>query len=384
MNKEHVMEMLTILRDVSRIMNHLGTLMCDHFKNVTNISEIVDVVCEGAYTLTYIKAALERHGVSEKEMKESEWLIKLFSTSVDNFCAINVVICAQFDDCEELWNEIDAIRDYPFDREIDIDHVMKGLERVMKNEIRDEIRKQLGDDYDVRCMEISGNNGTVKNGFGIRRKGSDVETIKYGDNADAIVESYRHQWVPPTNPIDANDILENVIPQLVNYDKNKEALKDRPHRRIADLALQYRCNVKAAGGTFIITNNLGFLEAELYRAALKNCEDEWKLSSLSTVLGFNSGLDVMVGTNKRNYYGAAIVISDKHMEKLNNMYPNGYYIIPSSIHEILVVPKDIVNAKDIVQMVKDINASEVSPDEVLGENIYEYKNGKLEVVYVGA
>ena len=67
MNKEHVMEMLETLREASKIMNHLGTLMCDHFKDVTSISEVVDRICKEAYTLAYEKQHL--NGMEHQKRK---------------------------------------------------------------------------------------------------------------------------------------------------------------------------------------------------------------------------------------------------------------------------------------------------------------------------
>ena len=49
------------------------------------------------------------------------------------------------------------------------------------------------------------------------------------------------------------------------------------------------------------------------------------------------------------------------------------YVIPSSVDETLIVPKRYVDDLEGLQkMVRDINASEVRPEDQLSNNIYEY------------
>ena len=50
-----------------------------------------------------------------------------------------------------------------------------------------------------------------------------------------------------------------------------------------------------------------------------------------------------------------------------------YYVLPSSIHETIIVPKNAsMNATELKNMVMEINGKEVSPDEVLTDSVYEY------------
>ena len=49
------------------------------------------------------------------------------------------------------------------------------------------------------------------------------------------------------------------------------------------------------------------------------------------------------------------------------------YVIPSSVHETLIVPKTYVDDLEGLQkMVRDINEREVRPEDQLSNNIYEY------------
>lgn len=55
--------------------------------------------------------------------------------------------------------------------------------------------------------------------------------------------------------------------------------------------------------------------------------------------------------------------------------------MPSSIHEVLVVPASSMNATDLKQMVREVNDTEVSEQEILGYSVYRYnrKTGAVEV-----
>ena len=48
-----------------------------------------------------------------------------------------------------------------------------------------------------------------------------------------------------------------------------------------------------------------------------------------------------------------------------------FYIIPSSIHEVILIP-DTLDIHYMKAMVKEVNGTEVSPDEVLSDNVYRY------------
>lgn len=61
------------------------------------------------------------------------------------------------------------------------------------------------------------------------------------------------------------------------------------------------------------------------------------------------------------------------MEKVSSLFPEGFYILPSSIHEILIVPGNgEENAGELGEMVRDVNRTEVRREEVLSDHIYEY------------
>lgn len=75
-------------------------------------------------------------------------------------------------------------------------------------------------------------------------------------------------------------------------------------------------------------------------------------------------------SNKRKFYGAIGAIIKRDV--LEEHFPNGYYILPSSVHEVLLLPKDncSVDADELTDMVRAVNANEVRPEDVLADHAY--------------
>lgn len=82
---------------------------------------------------------------------------------------------------------------------------------------------------------------------------------------------------------------------------------------------------------------------------------------------------VMVVTNSSGYYGASAIFYDGVLEALKD-----YYLVPSSVHEWLAVPKPITDKEYLAQIIRQVNRTEVSPKEVLSDFPYVpvFKNGK--------
>ena len=78
---------------------------------------------------------------------------------------------------------------------------------------------------------------------------------------------------------------------------------------------------------------------------------------------------VVSTANKIN--GAVAIIKAK--EELNKRFPNGYIVLPSSVHEVIVVSYNVVMSDNVLRdMVTEINAGVVGEDDRLTNNIYKF------------
>jgi len=100
-------------------------------------------------------------------------------------------------------------------------------------------------------------------------------------------------------------------------------------------------------------------------------------------LDIPSGLYILTTPNRIN---GSVAMADLNVlsyiaDNMEDM--EQFYILPSSIHEVLAFSvKYGQEAKDLLVMVKDINQSCVSNDEVLADNVYLYNNSTKELTDV--
>ena len=78
-------------------------------------------------------------------------------------------------------------------------------------------------------------------------------------------------------------------------------------------------------------------------------------------------------TNKNKVNGAGMVL-DKHMMKsVIEKVGENFYMLPSSIHEWIIVPDKMeMNTEDLETMVREVNATQLQEEEILGNHVYHY------------
>ena len=80
-----------------------------------------------------------------------------------------------------------------------------------------------------------------------------------------------------------------------------------------------------------------------------------------------------VVTNKQRIDGAGVLFYPEMMDNLAEVFDQNYFILPSSIHEMLVLPDNgEISADELRTMVAEVNATQVAPAERLTNNVYHY------------
>lgn len=190
--------------------------------------------------------------------------------------------------------------------------------------------------------------------------------------------------------LDYESIKENLRAKLVNYELNKDFLKDVPHRRFLDLAivafLELESNKLIEGqATITVKDNLqqawGVEAGDIIDAALDNIKGDITLDSMGDyidLLMFEADenlIDMYIVTNRLKLHGAvAMLQKDRLKEFADNLKVDTLTILPSSIHECLIInaedePKDI---DELREMVKEVNETVVSDQDILSNNVYIY------------
>ena len=82
---------------------------------------------------------------------------------------------------------------------------------------------------------------------------------------------------------------------------------------------------------------------------------------------------VYVMTNSARVEGAVAIACPEALEEAKKTIGEDFYILPSSRHEVLLVPQSMTdNPKDLEDMVKAVNATTVSREDFLSDHVYSY------------
>lgn len=199
--------------------------------------------------------------------------------------------------------------------------------------------------------------------------------------------------------MDYESAASNVRGRLINTEKNADILKEVPHREFLDLSLIYVVELKwdeqNAVSSIRISNDhmnyWGVTEEELYRQVKRNMNEmeESSICSLAEiVMGMaddipeeilssvcSEYMPMYVLTNKNGVNGAVEILNEELLKKFSAMFEKDLIVIPSSIHECMLVPasEEIADCGCIAQMVREINDTMVAENEVLSYHVYKYE-----------
>ena len=121
----------------------------------------------------------------------------------------------------------------------------------------------------------------------------------------------------------------------------------------------------------------GVSKEQLHEDALKSSPvvAPVRISALNEELGLPPTPDdpgILVVTNTHKKHGASAVFYPGVIDELAKNLDGDFYIIPSSIHEVLVFPDEIKDVLGINDMIQEVNASQVAPEEQLADHAYHY------------
>lgn len=79
---------------------------------------------------------------------------------------------------------------------------------------------------------------------------------------------------------------------------------------------------------------------------------------------------MLVLSNRGSREGAALLFNEDVLERISEVMNGDYYIIPSSIHEVIVLKE--MPAPELNQMIAEVNNTQVEPEDVLSYNAQYY------------
>lgn len=193
---------------------------------------------------------------------------------------------------------------------------------------------------------------------------------------------------------------KRIYPMLVTRDGNEMYLSSVVHRPFLNLEIAYYIVVDVNGkkGSVKVTNTLRdqwpCSEDEMYNSAMENLEHAgYEIVSIGTLLDDMEGIPVSeenggflyVLTNESRYLGAAGILSQRILQMCAEKVRGNFYLLPSSVHEMLVVPDEgTLTAEELLGMVKEVNRTQLSAEDYLCDAVFYYnaEKQKIEVCQV--
>ena len=281
------------------------------------------------------------------------------------------------------------------------------------------LRESLPCGTKLELLPLEKNNGVIMDGLSIRRQGQRIAPTIYMDAyyreyldgrslkyiCDQILECCEDTSIEEKFDMDFftdyRQLKATEVYKLINAEKNRELLKKIPHLPFLDLAIVFYClltDTPVGNATVLIHNSHMKLWkiscSDLYRDAKENSVKllPARLQSMSEVISELSegmeepeetGVPMYVLTNSRKALGAACILYDGILKSCADRLEEAFYLLPSSIHEVIMVPVSAVSdERELVSMVRDINRTQVRSTEILSDNIYLYSpdSGKVTLI----
>ncbi len=291
----------------------------------------------------------------------------------------------------------------------------ESFQQYVKDNIKDHLPSEFSD-AEVSLRTVSKNNGKELHGITIRTEESSISPNIYldqfyesyvdqGMDIDVVMERVAQIELEHMNPSenfvniadkfrDTEYIKEHVVVAVVNAEKNAQMLKDTPHRMTEDLAIIYKVYLGEGSdgvGTITIKNEhmkqWDISLDELHECAIENSRNIMpaKVQDMGTILremmgGFDEDMLPTVAEDKMMYVisneqkvnGAASIIYSDALEKLSEKLGTDLFILPSSIHETIAVSSQMGSPEELAEMVREVNATQVSLEEQLSDHVYRY------------
>lgn len=276
---------------------------------------------------------------------------------------------------------------------------MSKLEQVVES-----VSSVLGAEYSVCSVEVLKNNGMKTDGILVQGNGERIgatiyvpkehlENATVSEIADFVCGEYWAALVSKNalgcmkDFTDGQFVLSNVVYQLINKQRNADFLSSVPHKDFLDLALIYRVMLSASDesvSSYVVRNNFlsstGISIEELDEAAKENTISRFGMRclSLKELLGINlphkeATPQLYVLTNEVSISGATLMTYSSVLSKLAEKLHSNLIILPSSIHEVLLLAEDVdLSITDLGSMVREVNKSEVSAEDFLSNSVYRF------------
>ncbi len=227
-----------------------------------------------------------------------------------------------------------------------------------------------------------------------------------GENMGTVLRRIAEMRVAQeTEYIDLNDILDfekcrdKILPRLYGFEMNEEVIENRAYTRFEDFVVMYVVDLGETGNGRMslpiektILDQWKITVEELHKVAVENQHklQQGTFKSMAEVMKaimydvdmpdeyidemFAPSEGIMyVISNKNNMHGSSMILDKEFMDEVVDKIGGNFIVLPSSIHEVIVVPDDDSVELDYMEaMVYEINRTQVNQEDRLSDHVYRY------------
>lgn len=278
------------------------------------------------------------------------------------------------------------------------------------NAVAQKVTEEMGVNHSIVIHESLKTNGVTRKGLTIGEKNSNIsptiyleeyyENYESGWELTEIVESfirlYEKAKFEKNFEVEKIQNFENVKNKLsyklINYEMNQQLLQNVPYEQYLDFAIVFYVLLETTehgSATVLVTNDMvnywGTTKEELYQLAEESSQIILPPEFLPMRVVINQLIKkrttqedleencMYVLSNQYRHFGASAILYKGVLENIGNELQMDYYILPSSIHEVIILPVDCeMTEEELNEMVEEINQTHLGEEEVLSNHVYFY------------
>ena len=289
---------------------------------------------------------------------------------------------------------------------------------AVKNNIANFLPEDVCENVQIDETVVVKMNDQKLHGLVIREKGSDAAPTFYmdemferysnGEELGSLMAELANAYSysrdlprPPEVDLSWDSVRDKLTVRLLEKQRNREFLSTMPYVSVGHgLAIIADINMgEDRGGDWRIAINNGVLESlgvdkeTLFTEAMNSSvvmepavltdmsnalfsAERENLLNRSEPLAPEDVGGMYVLTNESGSLGAAALFYPDVKEKAAELMGSDYYVLPSSTHEVILVPDSAgIDSKELCDMVKQANRTVVEEKDVLSDNVYHFSRG---------
>lgn len=200
---------------------------------------------------------------------------------------------------------------------------------------------------------------------------------------------------------DWDTIEDSLRVRLIPRKNNDKFLEGKLYEEFLDMAVVPYLDLgetEDGNYTTVISEHLlsswGKTKEQVIYKAKENCRnhDSISIRSMADVLSalrpdmeeeFEAApIWVALSGNHSGNFGARVILNPEFVQKIEEMaewYNSDFYILPSSVHEVILVKANDGSAKELAELIQNVNSTELVPSDILSDHPYLYVMGSNKI-----